>query len=64
MPEEIQSTVLVPPTPNVIRHELLRMVVADLHGPLGGEYEEFGREAPTDDTSSPASRRGHRHRAR
>ena len=48
MPEEIQSTVLEPPTPTAIRHELLRMVVADLRGPLGGEYEEFGREAPTD----------------
>jgi len=48
VPEEIQNTVLEPPTPTVIRHELLRMVVADLRGPLGGEYEEFGREAPID----------------
>jgi hypothetical protein len=40
--------VLVPPTPAAIRDELQRLVVADLRGPLGGEFEEFGREAPTE----------------
>ena len=42
------ATVLAQPTPAAIRDELQRLVIADLHGPLGGEYEEFGREAPTD----------------
>jgi hypothetical protein len=46
--EQVQSAVLVPPTPAVIRDELQRLVVADLRGPLGGELEEFGREAPTE----------------
>jgi hypothetical protein len=27
---------------------LQRLVIADLHGPLGGETEEFGVESPTD----------------
>ena len=31
-----------------IRDELQRLVIADLHGPLGGETEEFGSEQPTD----------------
>lgn len=48
MSEQVQSAVLVPPTPAAIRDELQRLVVADLHGPLGGEFEEFGREAPTE----------------
>jgi hypothetical protein len=42
------STVLEPPTAAAIRDELQRLVIADLHGPLGGEYEEFGRELPTE----------------
>jgi hypothetical protein len=42
------ARVLAQPTPAAIRDELQRLVIADLHGPLGGEYEEFGREAPTD----------------
>lgn len=36
------------PTAAAIRDELQRLVIADLHGPLGGETEEFGTEAPTD----------------
>ena len=48
MSEQVQSAVLVPPTPAAIRDELQRLVVADLRGPLGGELEEFGREAPTE----------------
>jgi hypothetical protein len=46
--EEVQSAVLVPPTPAAIRDELQRLVVVGLKGPLGGEFEEFGREAPTE----------------
>jgi hypothetical protein len=46
--EQVQSAVLVPPAPAAIRDELQRLVVADLRGPLGGEFEEFGREAPTE----------------
>jgi hypothetical protein len=46
--EEARSAVLVPPTPAAIRDELQRLVLADLRGPLGGEFEEFGREAPTE----------------
>jgi Helicase conserved C-terminal domain len=42
------NPVLEPPTPAAIRDELQRLVIADLHGPLGGEYEEFGRELPTE----------------
>jgi hypothetical protein len=42
------GAVLVPPAPAAIRDELQRLVVADLRGPLGGEFEEFGREAPTE----------------
>jgi hypothetical protein len=46
--EQVESVVLVPPTPAAIRDELQRLVKADLRGPLGGEFEEFGREAPTE----------------
>jgi hypothetical protein len=45
--ERVSSAVLVPPTSAAIRDELQGLVVADLRGPLGGELEEFGREAPT-----------------
>jgi hypothetical protein len=40
--------VLEQPTAAAIRDELQRLVIADLHGPLGGETEEFGTESPTD----------------
>ena len=40
--------VLEVPTQAVIRDELHRLVLADLHGPLGGETEEFANERPTD----------------
>lgn len=46
--EQLSSAVLVPPAPAAIRDELEGLVVADLRGPLGGEFEEFGREAPTE----------------
>jgi hypothetical protein len=46
--EQVESAVLVPPTSAAIRDELYGLVVADLRGPLGGEFEEFGREAPTE----------------
>jgi hypothetical protein len=39
---------LAQPTAATIRDELQRLVIADLHGPLGGEAEEFGGEQPTD----------------
>jgi hypothetical protein len=41
-------TVLETPTEAAIRDELQHLVLADLHGPLGGENEEFGNERPTD----------------
>ena len=47
MTEEAQ-TVLEVPTAAAIRDELHGLVLADLHGPLGGETEEFGNERPTD----------------
>ena len=40
--------VLETPTEAAIRDELHHLVLADLHGPLGGETEEFGNERPTD----------------
>lgn len=42
------GTVLEQPTAAAIRDELQRLVIADRHGPLGGETEEFGTESPTD----------------
>jgi len=42
------QVVLEVPTEAVVRDELHRLVLADLHGPLGGEAEEFGNERPTD----------------
>jgi hypothetical protein len=42
------ETVLAVPTAAVIRDELHQLVLADLLGPLGGEFEEFGNERPTD----------------
>ena len=47
MSEDAQ-VILETPTEAVIRDELHRLVLADLHGPLGGETEEFGNERPTD----------------
>ena len=47
MTEDAQA-VLETPTEAVIRDELHQLVLADLHGPLGGETEEFGNERPTD----------------
>ena len=47
MAEDTQ-VILETPTEAVIRDELHRLVLADLHGPLGGEAEEFGNERPTD----------------
>ena len=47
MSEDTQA-ILATPTGAVIRDELHRLVLADLHGPLGGETEEFGNERPTD----------------
>jgi hypothetical protein len=46
--EQVQNPVLVPPMPAAIREDLQRLVVADLRGPLGGDFEEFGRGAPTE----------------
>lgn len=44
-----QQPVLDPPREREIRDELQRLVLADLHGPLGGEDEEFsGKENPID----------------
>ncbi len=45
---EDRLAVLEVPTQAAIRDELHRLVLADLHGPLGGETEEFGNERPTD----------------
>jgi hypothetical protein len=42
------QVVLEMPTEAAIRDELQQLVLADLHGPLGGETEEFGNERPTD----------------
>ena len=47
MSEDAQ-VILETPTEAVIRDELHGLVLADLHGPLGGETEEFGNERPTD----------------
>ena len=47
MSEDVQ-VILETPTEAVIRDELHGLVLADLHGPLGGETEEFGNERPTD----------------
>jgi hypothetical protein len=47
MTEDVQA-VLEVPTAAAIRDELHGLVFADLHGPLGGETEEFGNERPTD----------------
>ena len=43
-----QQTVLAAPDPAAIRDELQQLVLNDLHGPLDGEDEEFGREDPLD----------------
>src|SRR6266516_878924 len=43
-----EQELLEQPTAATIRDELERLVVADLHGPLGGPEEEFGGEQPTD----------------
>ncbi len=43
-----EPEILEQPTVATIRDELERLVVADLHGPLGGPDEEFGGEQPTD----------------
>ncbi len=43
-----QESVLTVPDAATIRDELRQLVLADLHGPLGGEEEEFGREDPLD----------------
>jgi hypothetical protein len=40
--------VLAVPNERVIRDELQRMVLADLHGPLGGPDEEFRHDDPVD----------------
>jgi hypothetical protein len=45
---EVPQVVLEPPSAAAIREELLGLVLADLHGPLGGETEEFSGERPTD----------------
>ena len=42
------QAILEVPTAAAIRDELHGLVFADLHGPLGGETEEFGNERPTD----------------
>ena len=42
------QVVLETPDEAAIRDELHQLVLADLHGPLGGETEEFGSERPTD----------------
>ncbi|MFC4854602.1 DISARM system helicase DrmA [Actinophytocola glycyrrhizae] len=43
-----RQTVLAVPDPAAIRDELQQLVLNDLHGPLGGEHEEFGNEDPLD----------------
>jgi hypothetical protein len=45
---EVPQVVLEPPSAAAIREELLGLVLADLHGPLGGETEEFSGERPSD----------------
>jgi hypothetical protein len=45
---EVQQVVLESPSAAAIREELHGLVLADLHGPLGGQTEEFGGERPTD----------------
>jgi len=42
------QVVLETPDEAAVRDELHHLVLADLHGPLGGETEEFGSERPTD----------------
>ncbi|MGH3919136.1 MAG: hypothetical protein ACRDSG_08880 [Pseudonocardiaceae bacterium] len=42
------ETVLDLPREQEIRNELQRLVLADLHGPLGGDHEEFSGENPID----------------
>ncbi|MGH3754665.1 MAG: hypothetical protein ACRDRP_18600 [Pseudonocardiaceae bacterium] len=42
------ATVLDLPREQEIRDELQRLVLADLHGPLGGDDEEFSGENPID----------------
>ena len=44
------------PQEREIRDELQRLVLADLHGPLGGDGEEFSGENPSTDTRWAASR--------
>ena len=46
------QVVLETPDEAAVRDELHHLVLADLHGPLGGENEEFGSERPTTGTSS------------
>ncbi|MGH3998877.1 MAG: hypothetical protein ACRDTJ_15640, partial [Pseudonocardiaceae bacterium] len=43
-----QGPVLDPPREQEIREELQRLVLADLHGPLRGDDEEFSGENPID----------------
>jgi hypothetical protein len=45
---EEAADVLEMPTAGAIRDELHQLVIDDLHGPLGGAFEEFGNERPTD----------------
>ena len=51
MTEGVQA-VLEVPTGAAIRDELHGLVLADLHGPLGGESEEFGTSGRLSATSS------------
>jgi hypothetical protein len=41
-----EQPVLDIPQERQIRDELQRLVLADLHGPLGGDEEEFSGENP------------------
>jgi hypothetical protein len=43
-----RQTVLAAPEPAAIRDEWQQLVLNDLHDPLDGEHEEFGREDPLD----------------
>lgn len=43
-----EESVLDVPREREIRDELQRLVLADLHGPLGGDDEEFTGENPID----------------